>query len=251
MPLLDAAGNPLESAPDAKVIDPNEARRTRPDIRVAISVPTQDHVAAGFAFDLAGLVGATATHRRDIEMRVHFNKGTLLPSQREDLVRQAIDLDMTHILWLDSDMRFPKNLLHKLLLHQQPIVALNYTTRRLPVAPVAVPLDETAGERLFLEPGQTGLVPVFSVGMGAMLVDLDVYKALPEPWFILGYSPDSGKFQSEDVYFCLQARQAGLDVLVDVGLSQEVSHIGEWEYRHEHALAFREAGQDAAPPDGI
>ena len=44
----------------------------------------------------------------------------------------ALAVDATHILWLDSDMRFPADTLGRLLARNRDIVGANYCARRFP-----------------------------------------------------------------------------------------------------------------------
>lgn len=222
---------------------------TRPSTRVAVSVPSGDSVSAGFAYDLARMMSATAAQRKDIELRLHFVRGTVLPQERHELVQAALEMDCTHILFLDADMRFPKDTIVRLLAHREPVVAANYTKRRFPNIPVARTLD--TGSPLFTLPDDRGLVPVSTIGMGVMLVDLDVFRRLPAPWFQTGYLADTGDYVSEDVYFCALLREHGLSVLADQSLSQEVGHLGEMEFRSEHAAELRDLVRpEEAPADG-
>lgn len=218
------------------ILDQN-GKSTRPSIRVAVSVPAGDSVHTGFAYDLARMTTATVAQRRDVEIRLHFLRGTVLAQSRSELVQMALEQDCTHVLFLDSDMTFPKDTLVRLLAHREPVVAANYTKRRAPHDPVAI---DPEGAPLYVEPGVDGLLPVATVGMGVMLVDLDVFKRLPLPWFNTMYLANAGVFVSEDVYFCTLVREHGLTPLVDNALSRDVSHIGEMEFRSEHALHLRE-----------
>jgi hypothetical protein len=219
------------------IIDPNaEARQAK--TRVAICIPCGDDVKAGFAFDLASMVGATAHNMPDVELRMFMGKSSILPLGRHRLVEDALAGGATHILWLDSDMRFPKHTLFRLLAHQQPVIGCNYPTRAMPVQPVTH-ADE-AGNRVFTEAGAEGVESVASTGLGVMLVDADLYRQIPAPWFMVGWNAQAGSYEGEDVYFMRKVRQAGLPVLIDHGLSQDIGHIGEWEFRHEHSLAVRE-----------
>lgn len=228
----------------SKIVNPH-AEATRPKIRVAVSVPAQDQVSAGFAYDLARMMAATAHQRHEIELRLHFVRDTILPRARHDLVRLAIETECTHILFLDSDMRFPKDTLVRLLAHEEPIVAANYTKRRAPYEPVA---GDEQHRPIFVEPDVEGLVPVSFIGFGVMLVDLDLFLQIPAPWFQIGYSPSGGAYAGEDVYFCSLVREHGLTVLADNTLSREVSHLGEMEYRSEHALHIRELARNVEAP---
>lgn len=202
--------------------------------RVAIGMPCGDQVSASFALDLAKLVGYQA--KTDVETVLLQAKGTLLPQQRSALVQAAMDAQATHLLWLDSDMRFPKDALTRMLRHNVPIVAANYPMRRHPILPVA---QRHAEGHLFTTPSDTGLVAVDACGMGVMLVQMAVYHALPKPWFVLGYNRAEDGYVGEDYYFCQQARSKGFPVAVDQALSQEVQHLGELAYTHAHAEQTR------------
>lgn len=225
-----------------------DGRTTRPLTRVAVSVPTGDTVAAGFAYDLARMMTATAAQHHDIELRLHFVRSSILPEARTELVKFALDADCTHALFLDSDMRFPKDTLVRLLAHREPIVGVNYARRRFPITPTAS--DENL-QPVFVEPDVDGLVPVGHMGFGVVLVDLDVFRRIPGPWFQIGFLAATGKYVGEDVYFCALVHEHGLTPLVDNTLSREIAHLGEMEYRSEHTLQLRElAAPDETPVHG-
>jgi hypothetical protein len=222
-----------------------DGQPTGPAIRVALGIPSGDMVHMGFAFDLAQMVGATIAARQDIDIRLVSVQGTLIPKSRQDLVRMSLKGGCTHILFLDSDMRFPRNTLLRLLSHGQPIVAANYVTRRHDCQPITFRNDTDPTDRVYTEPSDTGLEPVASTGMGVMLVDLDVFRALEEPWFSLAWVEASQSYQGEDVWFCLKARELGLQILIDHDLTHEVKHIGSYEYTMADALVARDLAADA------
>ncbi len=204
------------------------------NLKVAICTPCQDIVSAGYAFDLARLVGVSGY----AGIMIFQSKGTIIPQQREKLAASALDSGASHILWIDSDMRFPKDSLTRLLEHEEPIVAANYATRRMPIIPTAG--DKEHGE-LYTEDESQGLVKVHYAGMGLMLVETRVFRAMLEPWFALGFNPKEKDYIGEDVYFCKKARESGFRVLVDQELSKEVRHVGEMEFTHRHTNLTREA----------
>lgn len=204
---------------------------------VAILTPCQDLVGAGYALDLSKMVGRVARSRPDIELAQFQVRGSIIPQQRETLAQSALQIAATHALWIDADMRFPKDALERMLAHEKPIVAANYTRRRPPYLPTAEDRDKGY---LFTEPGNVGLAEVTSCGMGLMLVEMSVFEQLPEPWFSLGFNMQDKTFVGEDFYFCRKAREAGFPVLIDQALSLEVKHAGEMEVRSEHAVNTRE-----------
>lgn len=206
---------------------------------VAILVPARDTVMTSFAYDLARAMSFhTAT--TDDRVLLYTSHGTLIASQRMELAQQALAEKADYLLWLDSDMRFPRETIGHLILRDKPIVAANYSTRRMPVKPVA--MRDVAGkiDRVFTAPESQGLEAVDYVGMGVMMAKREVFEKLDAPWFAIPFSTVGGHYIGEDVFFCRKAKEAGYEVLVDHDLSQHVKHIGTFEYSHEGAWAMKE-----------
>jgi hypothetical protein len=206
---------------------------------VAILVPARDTVMTSFAYDLARAMSFhTAT--TDDRVMLYTSHGTLIASQRMELARQALEEKADYLLWLDSDMRFPKETIGHLILRDKPIVAANYATRRMPVKPVAMMDGGGKIDRVYTGPESQGLEPVDYVGMGVMMVKREVFEKIEAPWFAIPYSTIGNHYIGEDVFFCRKAKEAGYEVLLDHDLSQHVKHIGTFEYSHEGALAMKE-----------
>jgi len=157
-----------------------------------------------------------------------------------ELARQALEEKADYLLWLDSDMRFPKETIGHLILRDKPIVAANYATRRMPVKPVAMMDDDGKIGRVYTAPDSEGLQPVDYIGMGVMMVKREVFEKLEAPWFAIPYSTIGNHYIGEDVFFCRKANEAGYEVLLDHDLSHHVKHIGTFEYSHEGAWAMKE-----------
>jgi hypothetical protein len=192
-----------------------------------------------FAYDLARAMSFhTAT--TDDRVMLYTSHGTLIASQRMELARQALEEKADYLLWLDSDMRFPKETIGHLILRDKPIVAANYATRRMPVKPVAMMDDKGKIGRVYTAPDSEGLQPVDYVGMGVMMVKREVFEKIEAPWFAIPYSTIGNHYIGEDVFFCKKAREAGFEVLLDHDLSHQVKHIGTFEYSHEGAWAMKE-----------
>jgi GT2 family glycosyltransferase len=195
-------------------------------LKIAVLTPRQDTVGGGFSYDRSRLFGSNGG------LMIFEVRGTIIPQSRAALANAAIEAGATHLLWIDSDMRFPPDSLARLLNHDKPIVAANYTTRRPPYLPTA----ETKNGFLFTSPDSDGLVEVSHCGMGLMLVDTEVMRTIGEPFFAIGFNPKDKQYVGEDFYFCKKARDHGFKVYVDQGLSKEVRHVGEVEFTYEHAL---------------
>ena len=219
-----------------KILDKDGAR-VPSKLRVMIAVPSQDFCAVGFAHDLARLTGFMGSTRPDVQVYLFTSRGTLIPQQRTQLVKNALEIDATHIFWLDSDMRFPMDALSRLLAHDAPIVAANYSTRRPPITPTAA---QGLNQHEYTDEASTGLVEVVRCGMGCMLTKVEIFRTIDAPWFALGYIPQLNDFVGEDVFFCQKAKFKGFPTLIDHDLSKQVIHLGEFPYQYSHTLIGRD-----------
>lgn len=222
-----------------------------PGTRLAICLPCRDIVNTGFAYDLARLSAYWAAKHvpRGGKLHMFTSQGTLIADQRENLVKEALAVQADYVLWIDTDMRFPKDAADRLASHNLPIVAANYATRRVPCRPVAF-ADASCTNLVPTQHDSSGLQEVYAVGMGLMLVDTKVYANVPRPWHHIGFSQKADDFYGEDVYFCHQARAKGHKVFIDHDLSKEVRHIGNFEFTHDHVEACVEAVKEAGGRDG-
>lgn len=201
-------------------------------MKVAICVPCRDHVCTGFTFDLAKLVGFHAA--AGMSLGLYHSPGTLIADQRVKLAKKAIEEGATDILWIDADMRFPKDALQRLLTHGKTIVAANYVTRGLPIMPIARRLTDGQWLHVPTLKDSKGLEHVTAAGMGLMLTSAKVFRDLDDPWFHIGYSMKNHTFMGEDVSMCLAAAKAGHHTFIDHDISKEVRHIGSLEFMHDH-----------------
>ncbi len=183
-----------------------------------IATPTRDQVYAGFAYDLTKLLKYSS------EVMCNIAQGTILPNLRTNLAREAIQAGATHILFIDSDMRFPYDTIKILETHNEDIVAANCKMRGK---------DEWTArkdEKIVGSEGKKGLEEVDTVGFGIMLIKISVFEKILQPWFSTPYDHDIGKHVGEDVYFCTMARGAGFKIKVDHDLSRQVRHAGLVEF---------------------
>ena len=204
------------------------------DVRLAICVPCRDMIQTTFSHNLHSLL--QYNWQKGIETKVFYNMGTLLQNQREHLVNAAKSWEATHILWLDSDMSFPFYTAYKLLDHNQPIVAGNYVTRQMPYKTVAYPKEGNWNEFVTHtneQPILKQLTEVECMGMGCMLVNMQVYHTLTKPYFEIKYQPESDDYLGEDINFCRMARNRGFKIMVDDIISRQLSHLGQFAFGHD------------------
>ena len=150
-------------------------------------------------------------------------KGCDIVSARTMLVRKAIEKEMTHLCFVDSDMFFPPETITKLLAHKKEIVGVEYNKRKFPLEKVTVPLTVES---------KTELYKAISVGAGMLLIDLSIFtnpdKPMGTPWFNFGRDKEGKLNIGEDVWFIKTARDAGYDTWVDSSI--KVGHIGEFVF---------------------
>jgi hypothetical protein len=201
-------------------------------MKVAICVPCRDTVMSGFAFDLARLCaydGVTRCSEDGNSLMIYQMPGTLIMDQRQRLAEQALKDGADAILWIDSDMRFPKDSLRILLSREVPIVGVNATTRRKPIEPTALDRDEEKNELVKVwSKGKEGLEEVGALGFGMVLTRKEAFN-MPKPWFWFDVT-DKGGLIGEDIYFCAKAWENGIPTIVDHELSMHIKHIGTYEY---------------------
>ncbi len=215
---------------------------------IIICIPTHENVPWQFANALSNMLGYTIHAIGDqVNISVQWAVGTYVHRAREQLITMVGEVGCHYILWLDSDHDFPKDSLIRLLEHDKPVVAVNYSGRKIPCRYIAVKhtiMDGHAQPRLCrtLE-DSTGLESVEAVGMGMMLMKTMIMPTLPEgePRFICRYL-ENGNHVGEDVHFCKLIRDAGWEILIDHDLSKEITHIGQMAYSLHHVWAMAEEG---------
>jgi hypothetical protein len=189
----------------------------------------------GFTMSLASLmlkIGMDAPPDTGF-IRLQYEQGSILPNVRQALAETAMLERATHILWLDSDMVFPWDTLHRLMAHDLTIVGVNPTRRRPPYLPTVKALD---GTRVYTSPESEGLEQVDGIGFGVLLIKTTVLGGMKKPWFDFTYRAKDGSWLGEDYYFMEKAKKAGHKVWCDHDLTKSIKHIGELECDYRLAL---------------
>src|SRR6185503_9300822 len=90
---------------------------------IIVATPTRDSIVATTASDLFYL------GQRDPDCKLAVAMGTIIPNLRNQLVKVAIDNKASHILFIDSDMRFPPDTAQLLKTHNLDVVGANCRQR--------------------------------------------------------------------------------------------------------------------------
>lgn len=185
---------------------------------IVIATPTRADISIDTTADII-----RACKRQPEMLQFLGLKGIYIATLRQAAVMAARAIDATHVLFVDSDMRFPADAPERLLGHGQDIVAANYVQRTMPEW-----WCSRVGGQPLSSYHRTGLQPVDSTGCGLMLVKLSVFDDCPLPWFDTPFEGVS--HIGEDLYFCRKVRGRGYQILIDHDLSQQVRHQGVVEH---------------------
>jgi hypothetical protein len=184
---------------------------------IVIATPTRDMVTAGFAGDLVKLC------RRHPDARFAALMGIYIASLRCSAVSLAQQVGASHLLFIDSDMRFPEDTIDRLVARDKDIVAANAVQRTM-----SEWWNSRVDGQSVSSEGRSGLQSVDSTGCGVMLIKMSVFDRLPSPAFETPF--DGHHHVGEDLYFCRLARAHGFTVWIDHDLSQFVRHQGTVEH---------------------
>lgn len=205
------------------------------EIKVAVCVPTSGQVKAWFAHSLAGLMayGNSLGQRPEAEsiaLTLFMQETSVIHSNREMLVKQALEWGATHVMFLDDDMVFDPRVLTIMLGRRHPMVACNYPKRGMPVTFTAVRPDGMG--HIITRESSSGLEEAAYTGFGVSLIERQVFEKTTKPWFLPLYLQESDMYTTEDNPFCQRIKAAGFATLVDHDASKLVGHVGmhtfEW-----------------------
>lgn len=198
---------------------------------VVICVPTNGMVHSQFAYFLVDAI--RYTEKQGIPVTLEMDLGTVLSNQRQVLSDLAVnEYKAEHIMWFDSDMTFPEDVIIRLLEHRKRVVCATYSKRVEPFHPTAFYNIDP------VEPVDTeghGLVQIKYAGMGCMLVRASIMDEIPSPHFPLRWHAPSSTWHGEDMGFCDLLAHNDVKVFCDLDLSREIGHLGTREYRVNQA----------------
>lgn len=167
----------------------------------------------------------------DTERNMLVKMALWKPEPNGDIIVGKNPTDVTHILFLDTDviMEKPKNIndairqmLDSMKQMNASIVSGVYRAKKREGFPYAMWMKNPAGVGYLPINSWTGnFVRVDVIGFGFCLLKREVFEKTPYPWFTWYPEPTP----SEDFVFCENARKAGFETYVHCDI--RLSHIGQ------------------------
>jgi 2-polyprenyl-3-methyl-5-hydroxy-6-metoxy-1,4-benzoquinol methylase len=197
--------------------------------RIAIAVHTYNHIDPEVYFNHITVIASWSKNNDIVFLGVNKAKAA---QARNILVQKAIDMNCTHILFLDSDHIIDSSML-PCLLGNEGVSA---------VSGVVVKTSEPHEQVGFVDMDETGLscgvdlpldgnsYDVDACAFGCTLIDLEVFKEIEKPWFkdICVRGEDGKLYQRRsDMVFMYDLKQLGKTIRIDTRV--QVGHQGTGE----------------------
>ena len=170
---------------------------------------------------------------------VYLKPNTLIYDSRNILSLYAIENGYDNVLWLDSDMVFPPDILQKLESHHMHMVTGLYVRRNDPITPVIFSvLDEPTrnadgtlrkNSDPYINYPRDSFFPVAGCGFGCVLTSV---KLLKDVWDHFGPAFTPYPWAGEDLSFCHRVNQLGYQIHCDSTIS--CGHVGSYVYTEEN-----------------
>lgn len=191
-------------------------------MKTLVAVPCMDQVPSQFAQSLALL-------QKVDECAIAFQMGSLIYNSRNNLATMAIQKGVDQILWLDSDMMFPPDVLKRLIEDSKKgdIVTGIYYRRVQPFKPVLFSKltidDNGCSWEGYDDYPKDDLFEVAGCGFGCVLTPTNVFLDVMNRFDNM-FAPIGGV--GEDLSFCWRASQCGYKIIADPKI--QCGHIGHY-----------------------
>lgn len=151
-----------------------------------------------------------------------FANGQSPARNRNVLIEQAILSNCTHILFLDDDVILPPDAVDSLLSHDKDIVSALYLMREYPHQPIIFGSAAEDGSVIHKYPtdDECSLIEIVACGLGACLINLNIFKRLEKPYIRLGELEIDQ--WCDDIGFFKRVREAHIKIYCD--LSVQAGH---------------------------
>lgn len=169
---------------------------------------------------------------RDLNYDIIFSAPWRVPidKARDLAVQNALRSNCSYLFFYDDDMFLDPHIVGRLLKRIEEnenvhIVQAKAYIRGYPYDPMIFKYIDEEETKLELyvdfekDVGEDGLLKVGAVGCCCTLIDCELFKLVPEPWFVTGTT------HTEDVYFCTKAKTYVENLGVYMDANVEAGHL--------------------------
>lgn len=161
----------------------------------------------------------------NIEKKINYNfintRNYPVHHSRDFIVEQFLKKESDYLLFLDSDMVFPSDMVSELLLIDADISSGVSFKKVYPYEPTIYKKSEDRYQSINnYEEGK--VIEVDATGMACCLIKRKVFERIQPPWFEFEKLKD--RYLGEDLTFCRKAKEVGFNIKVNTKII--VPHIG-------------------------
>ena len=192
--------------------------------KVLVAVPAYDSICVETCASLLSLYRNSKT-----PIQIRFAPYTYIHVARSALLYQAVEIDATHIMFIDADMVFPTDGVDRLVEQDKDIIGGLYNKRTGDHGCVIFRKEKDKLENISPDCLDRPF-EVDTIGAGFLLIKMDIFKKMEPPFFYYGDPSEFGLKKvplfdlGEDTTFCLKAKKNGYKVWCDPTI--KLGHIG-------------------------
>ena len=135
---------------------------------------------------------------------------------RNLLVKKFLQIKCDYILFCDSDIVPPTNILEMIRDDKDIVVPVNFTFKNGDLVPLILKKNKQGYEidKKAID-DKNHLIEIEITGLGCMLIKREVFDKIKKPYFQFIYDEDGLIKRGEDFNFCEKMRKAGYKIYVD------------------------------------
>lgn len=143
---------------------------------------------------------------------------------RNQCAKIALDMNADYLLFWDDDVLVPLDFIDSMIAADGDIVAADVLIRGLPFDHMAF-LGDSSGLHTIpdiaplVKKAKNQVINVDAVGFSLCLIKVSLLRKMTDPWFITGTG------NTEDIYFCLKARQLDKKTSIKLDTKVQCGHI--------------------------
>lgn len=194
-------------------------------MKIAITIPVYLNIPDNFFINFIARIQEL---NKKYEFRIFTIAAQPADRTRNMLVSEALKWNPDYILWIDSDIIFPKFGIDKLIdtMNQTnaDIVSGLYFSKRKPHVPMIMKFNSDGTHSIVREVDFNRIIKIDAYGLGFCLVKIKIFKELTYPWFQFRWKEKKEnnkiiKYQTgEDLNFFDKVKKKGYSVYLNTGI---------------------------------